>query len=103
MYELGDVVESSINDVDEILKRTPEELDHARALEDSIVYHEQLDRLHTTSIARRDGALEQLEWYRENSGYDLRHVSNKIIEGQCVEEQPQQLAPPLAPGGEQTQ
>jgi hypothetical protein len=100
MSELEDVFESSVHDVDEILKRTPKELDHARALEDCIVYQEQLNRLQTVSTARRYGAHEQLEWYRENSGYDLRHVSNKIIEGECIEEQPQQVAP-IAPRGEQ--
>ena len=40
------------------------QFDHNRALEAGIVFHEQLDKLIASAIARRNSALEQLELYR---------------------------------------
>jgi hypothetical protein len=76
------VVDSSIHEVDELLERKPEELDHAQALEDGIDYYERLDRLYSTTWARRNDILEQINLYREGLGHQLRRVSDKIIDGE---------------------
>jgi uncharacterized protein YicC (UPF0701 family) len=101
MYELEDTVENTVNDVDAILDRPTAELDHARALEKSIVYHLQLDQLLNTAVARRDDALEQLERYRRGSGKRLRKTSEEIIDAEYnVVAQSKDLAPPLVPSSE---
>ena len=100
LIELDEEVVLTIGKVDEILDRIPTELDHARALESAIGYHEQLERLINGALARRDQALAQLEYYREGLGQLLRKESDKIIDSTCtvVEAQASQIeAPPLAP------
>ena len=59
---------SSIADVDKILERTPTELEHNKALEDGIVFQEQLDRLINSSWARIEKILHHLEQYRAGLG-----------------------------------
>jgi hypothetical protein len=66
--ELEQVVFDLPNNVAAILKRTPNELDHARGLEDSIEYHERLDRLQGIAVARRNDALQQISLYRQGLG-----------------------------------
>ena len=72
MFELEDVVDSGVQDVDEILKRPPVELDHARAFEATIVYQGQLDQLDNSASAKQDDTLAQLERYR--TGLGSRHL-----------------------------
>jgi hypothetical protein len=105
MYELEDTVENTVNDVDAILDRPTAELDHARALEKSIVYHLQLDQLLNTAVARRDDALEQLERYRRGSGKRLRKASDEIIDVEFndVAQESKDPAPPLVPSNEDSQ
>jgi hypothetical protein len=85
MIELEQVVFDSPNDVAAILKRTPNELDHARGLEDSIEYHERLDRLQGIAVARRNDALQQISLYRQGLGQNLRQVSDEIIDAEFSE------------------
>jgi hypothetical protein len=82
MHELEDKIEDTVNDVDAILDKPMAELDHARALETSVIYHLQLDQLLNTAIARRDDALEQLDRYRRGSGKRLRKASDEIIDAE---------------------
>jgi hypothetical protein len=98
LEELEDRIVGGVQDVDDILQRPPTEFDHNRALEAGIVFHEQLDKLITSAIARRNSALEQLELYRVCLGRHLREVSGQIIDATLskVEEQTKRLnAPPL--------
>lgn len=81
LHELELVMDATVNDVDEILVRKPEDLDYARALEQGIEFHEKLDALLNAAVARRNNALEQLERYRNGLSY-LRSVSEEIIDAE---------------------
>jgi hypothetical protein len=100
LMHLEGIVESSVSEVDDILQRGPTELEHNRALEDGIIFQEQLDRLNNAAMARRNNALEYLELYREGLGQYWRRISDAIIEGTATEVDepaPQIAAPPLVP------
>jgi hypothetical protein len=105
MHELEDTIENTANDVDAILDRPTAELNHARALETSIVYHLQLDQLLNTAVAKRNDALEQLERYRRGSGKRLRKASDRIIDAEFneVAHGSEDPAPPLVPASENSQ
>src|SRR5437879_6038957 len=45
LQDLEDTILETVSDGDEILERTPTELEHNRALGNGIVFHEQLDKL----------------------------------------------------------
>jgi hypothetical protein len=96
--ELEIVVDSTVDDVVEILKRTPKELDHARALEDGLEYHERLYKFYSMAVALRNDALEQISLYRESLGLHLRRVSDTIIDGEFSETKPEEI--PLVPSTE---
>jgi hypothetical protein len=85
MLELEDVVDNAVHDVDEILNRAPEELDHARAFEATIVYLGQLDQLYNAAVARRNDVLAQIERYRHGLGRRLRKASDEIINAEFNE------------------
>jgi cysteinyl-tRNA synthetase len=100
-FELLEVFESTVDDVKKILERTPTELDHARALEDVIEYHERLDALLGEAIERRNDALEQIGLYRQVLGHQLRGVSDDIIDAEFSEAKPEEM--PLVPSSVQNQ
>jgi hypothetical protein len=81
------------------------ELDHARALEVTLGYHERVDKLLITATARRNNVLDQIEHYRDGLGCRLRRVTDNIIEAEsnAVEAQPRQVAAPLVPFDAQQQ
>jgi hypothetical protein len=58
-----EALEGVIPEVDAMLLRPAEELDHARALEVGIVYFERLDRLLNAAIVRRNAILADIERY----------------------------------------
>jgi hypothetical protein len=106
MYDLEDVVENTPEDIKNIFKRTPNELDHARALEAGLEIYEGIDDLLNRALARRNDALRQLEWYREGLGKRLHKVSDDIIDVECTEVGTQQnngAASPAQPAPEVTQ
>jgi hypothetical protein len=78
--ELDCDIDESPTDVKRILQS--DELDHARALENAIEFHEKLDKLLNAAVARRDNALEQLERYRNGLGHYLRWISDEIIDAE---------------------
>jgi hypothetical protein len=78
-------LEGLVADVDEILKRGPQEHDHARGLESGIEYYERLDRTLEQAIRRRNKTLELITLYNEGLGLALRRAADQIIEGTCVE------------------
>lgn len=83
--ELEEEIDNTLSDIRDILHSDPDEVDHAKALQAGIVYYEQLDRLHSIAIARRNDALEQLDFYRQGLGQRLRSVSDEIIEADFTE------------------
>jgi hypothetical protein len=99
LCEVEDVVECTVQDVDEILDRKANELDHACAFESAIELLERLDRLHNAARLRLNDSLQQLELYRNGLGQHAREVTGKIIDGECRHVDPK-LEPdgaPLAP------
>jgi hypothetical protein len=74
----GKVLESS-TELDEILQRTPTELQHNLALEKSKLFQEQLDKLIASATKRFNDALELFEHYREGLGQRLRRVAEDIL------------------------
>jgi hypothetical protein len=56
------------------------ELDHARALEATLGFHERVDKLLVTATASRDNVLEQIARYRDGLDYRLRQISDSIID-----------------------
>jgi hypothetical protein len=97
---LEDKIEDSVRDVDEILERTPSELEHNRAFEEAIESHEALEKFIVNATARYNNALEQFEHYREGLSQRLHRAAEEIIEADYREVKtapPQSEAPPLVP------
>jgi hypothetical protein len=97
---LEDKIGDSVRDVDEILERTPSELEHNRAFEEAIESHEALERFIVRATARYNNALEQFEHYREGLGQQLHRAAEEIIEADYREVKtplPQSETPPLVP------
>src|SRR5262249_40326655 len=102
LCELQDAVEASVEDVDAILARPAEELDHTRALEAAMVQYAQLDGLLSVLYKRRNDVIDQLERYRAGLGRQSRKVSDAIIDGEYAEVDPQTgpvESPPLQSEG----
>jgi hypothetical protein len=78
--EIETEFELVISETEEVFERIPIELQHARALEAAIEYHEQLERLINGALHRRDSALILLDVYRAGLGRRLRRESDQIIE-----------------------
>jgi hypothetical protein len=98
---LEDKVVELVSDCDEILQRTPTELQHNRALEKSIVFQEQLDKLVTSATKRFNETLELLENYQEGLGQRLRQAADELVDPNGVEQGnnplPQIEAPSVVP------
>lgn len=73
LAEVQEMLDCSVEDVDAILEKVAEEVDHARALEGTIDYYERLDKLIAAARTRRDSALEQFEEYSQGWGVRLWH------------------------------
>jgi hypothetical protein len=97
-FQLLNVFDGTVDDVKEILARTPTDIDHARALENTIEYYERLDGFLGVAIARRNDVLEQINLYREGLGHYLRRVSDDIIDAEFSETKPDEA--PLVPTNE---
>ena len=96
--ELDSDLDVALEKIDEIAERIPSELDHTRALLETLEYHEQLDRLINSARARRNDSLEMLEHYRAGLGQRLRTESDKIIDAAYTEletQSPQIEAPSI--------
>jgi hypothetical protein len=85
LVDLVDIVEESVADVDEILRQTPTEIEHNRALEKGIVFQIQVDGLRNSAIARSHDALKMLEHYRQGLGHHVQKVTEEIIEAEYEE------------------
>ena len=97
LQDLEDTILESITDVDEILERTPTELEHNRALEKGIIFQEQLDKLTSSATKRFNETLVLLEHYNEGLGRRLRQAAQKLLEpsgGQQSENSLRQIEAP---------
>jgi hypothetical protein len=79
LIELDDTIISSLDDLNKIEAREPSELEHNRALEQGIVFQEQIDRLLNSAHRRRNDALHWLGLYRHGLGQHCREISDQII------------------------
>jgi hypothetical protein len=79
LRHLEDTVLESLSDVEEILERTPTELDHNQALEKGIVFQVQLNKLIESATKRFNDALLLLEHYNEVVGQRLRRAAQKLF------------------------
>ena len=98
LQDLEDTILESMSDVDEILERTPNELQHNRALEKGVIFHEQLDKLTSSATKRFNETLILLEHYNEGLGHRLRQAAQKLLEpsdGQQCENSLRQIEAPL--------
>ena len=100
LTQLESKVVGSDKDIDEILSRTPSELDHCHALEKTIDFHKDVEFLITSLTKRRNEALQMLELYRAGLGKRVDETMNKILDAEyrVVDDQPQQVeSPSLVP------
>lgn len=99
LVTLQEKVDNVIKDVDAIITPSADELEHARALEESMDYYERLDQLRTAAIASQMLALEALDRYRTRSGRGRRKDSPKILDAEFSDAQPDcnEAATPLVP------
>lgn len=99
LRHLEDTIMESMSDVDEILERTPTELEHNRALERGITFHEQLDKLTASATKRFNDTILLLEHYNEAVGPRLRQAAQKLFAPNCGQSDenpfPQTEAPSL--------
>ena len=89
--EPEDALDHVVEECDAILLEPATELDHNRVLEASLVYFEKLDKAQVVALAKRNKALDQLEWYREGLGRSLRTVSDNFIGDQASGAGPEQI------------
>jgi hypothetical protein len=87
---------------DEILQRTPTELQHNRALEKSILFQEQLDKLVASATKRFNDTLELFEHYREGLGQRLRRVAEEVLKADCPPHDGEQTVGPSIVPPEET-
>jgi hypothetical protein len=99
--ELEKVIDGGISDVDEIVEGPADDLDHAKALQSGIEYFQQLDRLMSVQVDRRNEVIEQIEFYRHGLGQHLRQISDDIIDGEFSETK--EAAPSIAGPGDGAQ
>jgi hypothetical protein len=104
LLHLEDKVRDTPAEHDEILQRTPTELHHNRALEKSMLFQEQLDKLVASATKRFNETLELLEHYREALGQRLRRVSEEVLKAdgspQDRDGSPQTAGPSIVPSEE---
>ena len=80
--KLEAAIDAKRAEIKKLLKQVPEEQDHAKALLTGIEQFEQLDRLQSVAIGRRNNVLAQLELYRQGLGQRARRVSDEIIDAE---------------------
>jgi hypothetical protein len=100
MIKLEDTVQSGVAEVDEIIRRTPSEREHNRALEASVAFNDQLDKWLSNAKVRLNKTLERLEQYREGLGQRLRQPVQEVLDADYEEVEGQRdhaAAPRLAP------
>ena len=94
-----------VEEFDEILKRTPTELDNAEALESSLAVHKDFELLIVSATKRKNEALRLLDWYRAGLGKETQDAMNDIVDAEYEEvlavEAQALVSPPLAPADDE--
>ena len=86
LQDLEDTILETVSDGDEILERTPTELEHNRALGNGIVFHEQLDKLTSSAAKRFNETFVLLEHYNEGLACRLRQAAQRLLAPSCREQ-----------------
>jgi len=97
MIEREGLIQSTVEDIDQILERTPSEIEHNRAIEATIAIQSQFEALIDSATRRQDSALIFVERYA--AAKQQRKPAKDIVEAEYAElEAPPQpaLAPALA-------
>ncbi len=79
LIRLEEKVLEGVDDIDNLFERKATEMEHNRALEKSIQFHEQLDRMIELATARRNDALRQLERYRDGLSQLVVEATVQVI------------------------
>lgn len=101
VVRLEDNVVSVDTEADEILKRTPSELDHAHALEKNLLFHKDAEALIASMSKRRNETLQMLDMYRAGLGKRVDEAMSEILDAEHeVVEEPVHLldSPTSVPG-----
>jgi hypothetical protein len=85
LLHLEENVLDTASAIEEIFERTPTELQYNRALEKSMLFQEQLDKLIASATKRFNDTLELLEHYREGLGQGLRQVAEEVLKAEAPE------------------
>jgi hypothetical protein len=99
---LEDKIHDTVERVDDMLDRPASEREHNRALEQSMIFQEQISKLTITQLTIADDALRELELCRTGLDVIVHQVTAQTIEGECKEvgAVAQADAPSIAPSGE---
>jgi hypothetical protein len=97
LLHLEENVLDTASEIDEIFERTPTELQYNRALEKSMLFQEQLDKLIASATKRFNEALELLEHYREGLGARLRQVAEEVLKDDFPKKADNGSSPPGQP------
>ena len=89
---------SKIDEIEQVLKRTPSELDHHEAIEKGIALHKDLEFLISSLTKRKNEALQMLDSYRKGLGKRVAEALDEIVEGEFKEvDAPAQLEEAAVP------
>jgi len=80
LVHLEDKVLEGVADIDNLFARKATEMEHNRALEKSIQFHEQLERMIESATKRRNDALRQMEHYRKGLGQLVIEATTYVID-----------------------
>ncbi len=83
MIEQEGLIEASVQDVDEILERTPTEIEHNRGVEETILLQGQYDGLINSAARRQDDAIALADRYKAMK--QRQKASKDIIDGDYSE------------------
>jgi hypothetical protein len=99
MVQLEGKFEDMVADTDAIFHTADLERDHNRALQQSIVFQQQLDALIVSQTRIRDEALRQLDLYRKGLGKLASEATDAALNGQSDEGTTEEVdAPSIVPG-----
>jgi hypothetical protein len=85
MVHLENNIEAAEKDLDDIMHGAISEREHNKAFQQSVAFHEQLNRLIASQTAIRNDSLRQLELFRAGLGQLVSKVTDAVIEGECEE------------------
>ena len=79
LFDLLDTCDSTVTDIKDLIERSTTELDHARALEKGINFHEKLDEHVNSAMRRFHISFAQMQQYREICAWQIRR-GEEVVE-----------------------